>query len=517
MTRTIRVLAGLAVALTLPAGCTVKKQEAPALSGPSVLATSITLTANPDILRQDGASQSQVVVLALDANGQPVRNLPVRVDIAVGGVIADFGQVSSRNVVTGSDGRASLVYTAPNAPADPVDYGTTIQILATPTGTNYANATTRVVNIRLVPPGIILPPNGAPTARFTVSPSAPITQADVTFDASTSTDPDGTIVAYAWTFGDGNAGTGSVVRHQYQQAGTYAVTLKVTDDRGLTGSLTQDVFVVASAAPTASFTFSPSSPRPEETITFNASASRAATGRQIVSYDWEFGTGRTGTGVTTTKTYSLPGTYVVTLVVTDNIGNKGTATQSVPVRSATLVASFVFSPSAPAPGQNVHFDASGSAADTSRTIVAYDWNFGDGGTATGRTANKIYNADGTYRATLSIRDDIGQVSSTSAIVPVSSGNITADFTFSPTTPIRTDTVFFNGGDSTSPFGITSWSWEFGDGATASGREATHGYSAAAACPGGGATEVKFVVRLTVRDAMSRTATKTKEVPVKNCY
>lgn len=426
MTRTIRVLAGLAVALTLPAGCTVKKQEAPALFGPSVLATSITLTANPDTLRQDGASQSQVVVLALDANSQPVRNLPLRVDIAVGGIIADFGQVSSRNIVTGSDGRASLVYTAPNSPVDPVDNGTTVQILGTPTGTDYANATSRVVNIRLVPPGIILPPNGAPTARFTVSPSAPITRSDVTFDGSTSTDPDGTIVAYAWTFGDGNTGTGSVARHQYQQGGTYAVTLRVTDDRGFTSSATKDVVVTAGAAPTASFAFSPKNPRTQESITFTAAASRAATGRQIVSYDWDFGTGRTGTGITTTKTYSTPRTYVVTLVVTDDVGNKGTVAQDVIVLPADVVADFTFSPKEPKSGDTVYFNAGDSSSPFG--IVRYVWNFGDGsaevvGTGPGfATVSRVFThtsgTDRTFVVRLTVTDEMGRTATTTKEVTV---------------------------------------------------------------------------------------------------
>ena len=92
--------------------------------------------------------------------------------------------MSGKNLVTGGDGRASATYTAPLAPADPVDTQTVVQILATPGGTDYANATSRSVSIRLVPPGIILPPNGTPVPSFTYSPSAPLSKSDVTFDAS---------------------------------------------------------------------------------------------------------------------------------------------------------------------------------------------------------------------------------------------------------------------------------------------------------------------------------------------
>src|SRR3972149_8094881 len=104
MTRTIRAIGLLAAAGLLLAGCTVKQQDPGDLSGPSVLATSLTMSANPDTLRQDGSSQATVTVIALDVNGQPVRNLPVRLDIAIGGGIADYGQVAARNILPSNHG-----------------------------------------------------------------------------------------------------------------------------------------------------------------------------------------------------------------------------------------------------------------------------------------------------------------------------------------------------------------------------------------------------------------------------
>jgi PKD repeat protein len=509
MTRTIRALGVMVAAGTLLASCTVKKQEAPPLAGPSVLATSLTLSANPDILRQDGSSQATIVVLALDANSQPVRNLPVRVDIAINGVVADFGQVSSRNVVTGSDGRASLLYTAPAAPVDPVDGGIVVDIQATPTGTNYANAVTRVVSIRLVPPGVILPPNGTPIPRFTFSPSSPLALTDVLFDGSLSTDSDGQIVSYAWSFGDGTTGNGVNVRHQYQKGGSYTVTLTVTDDRGFSASTTQTIGVSDSANPTAEFVFSPVSPRPNDDIIFNASASRAAQGRSIVSYEWDFGTGRTGSGITVTKSYETPATYNVTLVVTDNVGNKGTSTRPVTVQASALTAGFIFSPTAPAPRQSIAFDAGSSTAGVGRTIVAYEWNFSDNAFGAGKVVNHIFLNEGTYNVQLTIRDDLGQTATATKAVVVSSGAIVAGFTYSPTNPNNGQPVFFNGGDSSSPFEIRTWDWNFGDGNGDSGLNVWHPF----AC-GGSTVDLKFVVRLTVSDGMGRTATATKEVTVK---
>jgi PKD repeat protein len=419
MTRTIRALGGLMAAATLLASCSVSKPEAPDLAGPSVLGTSITVLANPDTLRQDGSSQATVVIVALDANAQPVRNLPVRVDIAVGGVVGDFGQISARNVVTGGDGRVSVLYTAPNPPVDPVDTGTIVQIVVTPTGTDYANAIARSASIRLVPPGVILPPNGTPTAKFVYSPSAPAAKADTTFDASASSDSDGVVVGYAWNFGDGATASGKVVTHQFQAQGTYTVSLTVTDDRGYTGTTTQAVSVTQSGNPTAEFVFSPSSPKVQDDIIFNASASKAAVGRKIVSYDWDFGTGRTGSGITVTKQYGTPATYVVTLVVTDDVGNTGSVSKSVTVQGSSLTASFVYSPTAPiTTATTLLFDAGTSVVGQGHSIVSYEWNFGDGVLMSGKQQSHRYLGAGTYTVLLTIKDDTGQTATKTETITV---------------------------------------------------------------------------------------------------
>lgn len=80
-------------------------------------------------------------------------------------------------------------------------------------------------------------PNVAPTAAFTKS----CTNLTCSFNASGSTDPDGTIVLYAWTFGDGSTGSGVTPSHCYATAGTYTVILTVTDDDGATDTEQQTV------------------------------------------------------------------------------------------------------------------------------------------------------------------------------------------------------------------------------------------------------------------------------------
>jgi PKD repeat protein len=332
MTRTLKATAlFVAIAVVAGAGCTVDKQDAPELSGPSELGTSVTLYASPDTLRQDGASQSQITIQAQDSNGQPAKNLPIRLDIAVGGMLADFGQLSGKNLVTGGDGRASVTYTAPLAPADPVDTQTVIQIVATPGGTDYGNATSRFVSIRLVPPGVILPPNGTPVPSFTFAPSAPLLRVDVTFDASLSTDSDGRIANYAWNFGDGSQGTGSVVKHDFKSVGTFVVTLTVTDDRGQSASLSKNVAVASTANPTPAIVVSPSAPVEGDRVFFNGATSTAAAGRTIVQYDWDFGTGVQASGMTTSYVYAKAGTYTVVLTVIDDAGNRASASKPVTI------------------------------------------------------------------------------------------------------------------------------------------------------------------------------------------
>lgn len=82
----------------------------------------------------------------------------------------------------------------------------------------------------------------------------------------------------------------------------------------------------------ARFVFSPLTPEVLQIVFFNASSSTPGSGRTIVSYGWDFGDGEMKSGVTTTHDYVISGTYLVTLTVTDNTGQKVTASEPVTVR-----------------------------------------------------------------------------------------------------------------------------------------------------------------------------------------
>jgi len=83
--------------------------------------------------------------------------------------------------------------------------------------------------------------NVAPTADFTGSCNG----LSCSFDGRTSSDPDGTVVGYAWDFGDGATAAGPTPSHAYARAGTFSVTLVVTDNNGATGSTTNSQPVTA--------------------------------------------------------------------------------------------------------------------------------------------------------------------------------------------------------------------------------------------------------------------------------
>jgi PKD repeat protein len=92
------------------------------------------------------------------------------------------------------------------------------------------------------------PPNQPPVASFSYG----CTQLACTFNGTASTDADGTVASYAWSFGGDGSGAGAQPSHTFSAAGTYGVTLMVTDDKGATGSVTQQVTVSAAQSGTTS-------------------------------------------------------------------------------------------------------------------------------------------------------------------------------------------------------------------------------------------------------------------------
>jgi PKD repeat protein len=382
----------------MSAACTVHQAEAPSLSGPSEFALSLSMSANPDAISQDGGSQSAIKIAAKGPDGRPLTSLQMRVDMVVNGVVQDFGSLSARSIVTGSDGVASVVYTAPSQDPSTITPtcnslpGRCVTIIATPTGTDFQASNPQIVVIRLVPPGVILGPASTPTAAFAITPTPLNANVSAQFDASTSCggpvtggtcSSNNAITSYVWSFGDRGTATGKIVDHKYESAGTFTVTLTVTNDRGVSASTIKQVDVGAAPPPSlpiAVFTVSPSSPGVNETVFFNASTSTPGAGHTITSYAWTFGDGGTASGVTTSHAYSTAGTYTAQLKVTDEAGQSTTSSgTTITIGSPpSPTSNFTFSPVGPSVGQQVVFDASTSTTSQGQTIVDVAWNFGDG-------------------------------------------------------------------------------------------------------------------------------------------
>jgi PKD repeat protein len=375
------------------------------------------------------------------------------------------------------------------------------------------------------------PPNVPPTASAT----GVCNLLSCTFDGSGSADSDGTIVSYAWNFGDGTTGTGVVPTKVYAAAGTYPVTLTVTDDDGATATSTLEVQTVD---PGAAAQFRATATANSSTANANVTVPAAVqAGDQLVYIV----TANTNTTATTPAGWTLLGTrqdgnpdmtsWVFTrtadattagTTVSSSLGTSSkvsrvlaayaNATPPVAVQSSVMGASSVnlTTPGAPVPysgsavisywsdkssgnggwtlpvtvigradsvgsgtgritaaladakplagdwpGANAvsqvagtkgigwtivmapatannapvatftsscaslscTFDGSASS-DSDGSIVAYNWDFGNGTSGSGATAGTTYAGEGTYTVTLTVTDDRGAATSTSANVTV---------------------------------------------------------------------------------------------------
>jgi PKD repeat protein len=229
-----RLAPAIALSAVLFGGCTLQKQSTPALSGPSEFGTSLTLSASPEVLPQDGASQSVVSVVAVDASSKPISGLVIRWDASDAQTLVPV-TMSTTTSVTDSNGRATMVVTAPSQPAQKPTTPDTITVGAWPMSGNAAEAIARTVTIRLQPPVDVPAATSSVVARFVVTPSPQHVGVDLLFDASSSTTPLGTVLkSYAWNFGDGTTDvtTTPTTSHTYTEPRVYPVTLTVTNDQG---------------------------------------------------------------------------------------------------------------------------------------------------------------------------------------------------------------------------------------------------------------------------------------------
>ncbi|WP_152185018.1 PKD domain-containing protein [Segeticoccus rhizosphaerae] len=160
--------------------------------------------------------------------------------------------------------------------------------------------------------------------------------------------------------------------------------------------------------------------------TFDGTGSSDPDG-SVASWSWNFGDGTTATGSRPSHSYTSPGSYPVTLTVTDNNGATGrvqkTVQVSAPPNQAPL-ASF----SVDCQGLSCSFDGSGSS-DPDGSIASYAWSFGDGGTSTEVKPSHVYAGDGQFTVKLTVTDNGGATGVVSKSVSVSSAPVGAGIAF----------------------------------------------------------------------------------------
>jgi PKD repeat protein len=290
------------------------------------------------------------------------------------------------------------------------------------------------------------PSTGPTIARFTISPTAPTINQDVSFNASSSSVNNGVANGtFAWDFGDGTTGTGVTTTHRYVRGGTMTVNLTATSDTRQTSTSSRTITVATSLPPTAAnFVFSPVNPAINQDVVFTVSGTPLPGGpgvpgvpgvpvgpgvpggpgqlpgtpvpAQGTGYAWDFGDGTTGTGASLTHRYLRGGTFAVTLRVTSDTGLTAQTSRQLTV-STTLPAgsaNFVFSPTDPHPGDEVFFNASSS------TIAdgTFTWDFGDGSSGSGMNPIHTYSRERTYTVTMTVKNSLGQAATTSKVITV---------------------------------------------------------------------------------------------------
>jgi PKD repeat protein len=383
------------------------------------------------------------------------------------------------------------------------------------------------------------PANKPPTAAFTST----CTNGGCAFNGGTSSDPDGSIVDYAWDFGDGQTGDGVATSHAYTATGDYTVQLTVTDNSGATDVITHSV-TISSLNKQIGYVGSAHSAPGSQTSKSVTVPSSASVGDQMVlaftstaSVTWSSpGAGWTPVGSTLTNSTIKSQAWVKTVAAGDP-GSKITLTT--PTASKAVMELGVYSgvsPSTPVDTSAAVGD-NGGISHTTPTVnpTAGDWVVSlwtdksaavslwtapagvtqrdaayDTGTSARYSAMLADSggpvAGGAYGGLTATTDSSSDkaIMWTIALKPDSATpnqNPTAAFTSSCDSA---GSCSFDGGGSNDPDGtIASYAWTFGDGGTASTPQPTHSYSASGS----------YNVQLTVTDNMGGTGSVTHQVPV----
>ncbi len=257
-------------------------------------------------------------------------------------------------------------------------------------------------------PKAVISANPPPPDQGALEGAFPFT---VAFNGESSTDSDGTIVAYDWDFGDGTEKiSGQRVEHTFTRAGQFTASLIVTDNdnqKSLPTSMIVKIKAPTLQKPIIQITTDPSTPSGNVpfTISFDASGSFSANGN-IIAYEWDFGDSTKIIGnARVSHTYNSPGVYTLTLTVRDTANQTAVQTMAIAVRVPAPIAQIEASRTRGTAPLTIFFNASGSTG----SITDYQWNFDDTTSGIGRTIEHTFNQPGIYNVVLRVTDVAGQV------------------------------------------------------------------------------------------------------------
>jgi chitodextrinase len=248
----------------------------------------------------------------------------------------------------------------------------------------------------------------APTARLD-APAEGTTGETLGFSGAES-DDNHRIHSYEWSFGDGANAAGETVDYSYDEAGTYEVRLRVTDESGNEDTTTATVEISEPGGPTAVLD-APDSTTTGESVTLDASDSETG---ENTTYGWYVDGGHVATTADPTyqTAFSEAGTHDVRVEVTDENGTDSAST-AIDVDDG-LTARIEASVTTVETGEEIPFDGTNSSGD----IVYYYWEFGDGTRAGNGTVTHAYDEPGEYEVELVVEDSESRTASDNVTVSV---------------------------------------------------------------------------------------------------
>lgn len=263
--------------------------------------------------------------------------------------------------------------------------------------------------------------NTAPTAVIGATPESGEAPLQVNFTGDQSFD-DVAVVSYSWDFGDGTTSNIANPAHTFTDIGSYLVTLTVADEEGLQDSETITVNVnEVNTSPIAVATATPLSGDAPLTVDFTGNAS--SDDKAITSYTWDFDDNGTASNqIDPSYTFTDPGTYNVSLTVTDEEGLQDVETVIIQVNAQNQPPNAIATATPLSGAVPLEVSFTGDASSDDVAIASYLWDFQDGSTSTLANPSHTFTATGTYNVSLTVFDGEGLDDITSVSITVTENN-----------------------------------------------------------------------------------------------